>query len=495
MYGKGKGGGGKGHWNPGGGGSGPNENVAELFNKQSTTGINFEEAHKQPVEVTPQDPNCPPIESFHSGLLRPEILRNIDRCGYRNPTPIQRYGIPVALARKDLVACAQTGSGKTAAFLLPTIQALLSEGFNASAGDRISYVGGLVLAPTRELATQICEEAIKFCYETAIRPTVVYGGADFKPQIRALEEGVEILVATPGRFIDHHERGRINLQHLRIFIMDEADRMLDMGFEPSIRQIATKCGMPRKRQTMMFSATFSSAVQRLAQDFVKDYTFMTVGRVGSTHSYIKQALVWAEEQDKRFLLLGILLGSPGTTLVFSNTKQETNSIMRFLREQGFSADAIHSDRTQAERESALSRFKSGQTTILCATDVAARGLDVQGVALVVQYDMPTEIDDCVHRIGRTGRAGNMGIAIGFVNMRNKPLAPDLYALMAEAGQAIPPWLKGMAYSLGGPTVMQTIQFGGQDIRMSSKRANAVQKDAVHYSFDANAYGSAAPGQA
>ena len=370
--------------------------VQSLFQKQGVAGINFDEAHKQPVEVSPVDPNTPPMESWASGVLCPEVAANIQRCGYKAPTPIQKFGIPIVVAGKDLVGCAQTGSGKTAAFLLPAIHRLITEGFTASQGGAGSHLGALVLAPSRELATQIFEEAQKFCFQTRVRPAVVYGGTDFKPQIQALQQGVELMVATPGRFLDHFEKDRINLRSLRVFIMDEADRMLDLGFEPKIRQIATRCGMPRHRQNLMFSATFPPLVQRLAQDFVGDnYTFMTVGRVGSTHNYIKQALVWVEENDKRLYLLGLLLADPGMTLVFANTKQEISVLSQFLREQGLRVDSIHGDRTQSEREAALQRFKDGAIHVLCATDVAARGLDVQGVQLVVQYDLPTDIDDCM----------------------------------------------------------------------------------------------------
>ena len=370
-------------------------NAENLF-VQNQTGINFEEAHKQPVEVSPKDPRCPPLGGWDSAQIDQSILRNIQRCGYKSPTPIQKHGIPIAAFGKDLVACAQTGSGKTAAFLLPTINTLISQRFNASGGGA-SRIGALVLAPSRELATQIFQEAQKFCFQTDVRPAVVYGGSDFRPQIDALSAGVELLVATPGRLVDHHEKGRVVLSQLKVFVMDEADRMLDMGFEPQIRQIVKSSGMPSRRQTMMFSATFPPMVQRLAQDFVgREYTFMTVGIVGSTHEYIKQSLVWVEDIDKRLYLLGILMGDPGMTLVFCNTKQETNMLCRFVSQQGFTADCIHGDRTQAERENALRKFKEGHTQILVATDVAARGLDIQGVALVVQYDMPTDVDDCVY---------------------------------------------------------------------------------------------------
>eukprot|EP01064_Diplonema_japonicum_P008960 TRINITY_DN16424_c0_g1_i1.p1 TRINITY_DN16424_c0_g1~~TRINITY_DN16424_c0_g1_i1.p1 ORF type:complete len:511 (+),score=42.37 TRINITY_DN16424_c0_g1_i1:52-1533(+) len=476
------------------GGYGNAGSVQELFSKQITTGISFDEAHKQPVEVSPVDPNTPPMAAWDPKVLNQAIIQNINRCRYKAPTPIQKYGIPIAIGRRNIVACAQTGSGKTAAFLLPTIHILLNISFNATTPERVSKIGALVLAPSRELATQIFEEAQKFCYQARLRPAVVYGGADFKPQIDALSNGVEILIATPGRFIDHYEKGRVSLVKLALFIADEADRMLDMGFEPQLRQIATKCSMPRNRQTLMFSATFPPVVQRLAQDFVgSDYTFMTIGRVGSTHTHIKQALLWVEDHEKRMVLIGILIGNPGVTLVFCNTKQETNGLCRFLRENGFSADSIHGDRTQAEREAALARFKSGQTTILCATDVAARGLDIQGVMLVVQYDLPTDVDDYVHRMGRTGRAGNQGIAIGFANQRNKPLTPDLFTLLSEADQPVPSWLKGMAYSIGGPSEMKTVQFGGQDVRVNSKKAAAQNKETHWKSFDENAYGAAGNG--
>eukprot|EP01065_Artemidia_motanka_P019423 TRINITY_DN2307_c1_g1_i1.p1 TRINITY_DN2307_c1_g1~~TRINITY_DN2307_c1_g1_i1.p1 ORF type:complete len:504 (+),score=143.05 TRINITY_DN2307_c1_g1_i1:78-1514(+) len=457
----------------------------QLFGNQMQTGINFDAAHQMEVEVSPKDPSTPPMSTWEQGNLHRVLLANIQRCGYKSPTPVQKHGIPIALAGKDLVACAQTGSGKTAAFLLPVVHSLLHRPPQAR-----GMLSALVLSPTRELSSQTFAEAQKFCYETGIRAVVVYGGTPMHPQITDLQSGCDILVGTPGRMCDHASQGRVNLGALRTFILDEADRMLDMGFEPQIRHIVTQLGMPRRRQTMMFSATFPDGVQRLAQDFVgSSYTFMTIGRVGSTHSHIRQKLVWVEDHDKRAFLLGVLLHEPGMCLVFCNTKVEANTVARFLREQGINSDAIHGDRTQAEREQALNAFRRQAVQVLVATDVAARGLDIRGVQLVVQYDMPTDVDDYVHRTGRTGRAGNVGLAIGMFNNRNKGLSPELCPLLEDAKQDVPAWLRGMAYSLGGSAERKGGQFGGQDVRAQrGYRQRPAEKEAFR-NFDAMAYGA------
>lgn len=265
------------------------------------------------------------------------------------------------------------------------------------------------------------------CYSSGT--CVAYGGADIREQMRDLERGVDILVATPGRLVDLIERGRISLSRCVFMVLDEADRMLDMGFEPQIRRIVEGEDMPShrngNRQTMMFSATFPKEIQRLAADFLYDYIFLAVGRVGSTHENITQRVEYVDDHIKRDVLCRLLRELPGLTLVFVETKRNADAIEDFLCRDGFPATSIHGDRTQREREDALSSFRAGRTPILVATDVAARGLDIPNVIHVINFDMPKDIDDYVHRIGRTGRAGNTGHATAFVNDRNYNICRDL----------------------------------------------------------------------
>lgn len=317
------------------------------------------------------------------------------------------------------MACAQTGSGKTAAFLVPILNQMYENGPpNIQRGyRRKQYPLGLVLAPTRELATQIYDESKKFSYRSRVRPCVVYGGPKVVDQMKDLDRGCHLLVATPGRLLDMIERGKIGLDYCKYLVLDEADRMLDMGFEPQIRSILEKESMPKTgdRQTLMFSATFPSPIQMLARDFLENYIFLAVGRVGSTSENITQKVVWVEELDKRSFLLDLLNATPVTqpssehlTLVFVETKKGADSLDVFLHSEGYPVTSIHGDRTQREREDALKQFRSGQTPILVATAVAARGLDIPHVKHVINFDLPSDVEEYVHRIGRTGRMGNLG---------------------------------------------------------------------------------------
>lgn len=320
--------------------------------------------------------------------------------------------------------------------------------------SRKAYPTALVLAPTRELVSQIHEEARKFCYRSWVRPAVVYGGADINQQLRQIERGCDLLSATPGRLVDLIERGRISLANIRYLVLDEADRMLDMGFEPQIRRIVQGEDMPgvQDRQTLMFSATFPRDIQMLARDFMKDYVFLSVGRVGSTSENITQRIEYVEDNDKRSVLLDVLQAhGTGLTLVFVETKRMADMLSDFLLGNNLPATSIHGDRTQRERETALQTFRTGRTPILVATAVAARGLDIPNVTHVVNYDLPSDIDDYVHRIGRTGRAGNVGVATAFFNRGNRNIVRDLIELLREANQDIPAWLDTVAHenSFGG----------------------------------------------
>jgi len=320
--------------------------------------------------------------------------------------------------------------------------------------NRKVYPNALVLAPTRELAIQINDEALKFCYATGIQPVVVYGGAEVREQKRQLDLGCDLMVATPGRLVDLMERGYVSLACVQFLVLDEADRMLDMGFEPQIRRIVMEEDMPDTRRTFMFSATFPREIQRLAADFLHDYVFVTVGRVGNAAADILQKVEYIDSNKKTQFLLNFLSQvQEGLVLIFVETKRAADSLEDILQREGYPSTSIHGDRTQAEREEALMTFKSGRTPILVATDVAARGLDIANVAYVINYDMPHNIDDYVHRVGRTGRAGNTGTAISLINEKNRAVAKDLYDLLAENSQETPAWLRQMAsgsgYSGGG----------------------------------------------
>ncbi|XP_019155382.1 PREDICTED: DEAD-box ATP-dependent RNA helicase 37-like [Ipomoea nil] len=446
--------------------------------EQENSGINFDAYEDIPVE-TSGDNVPPPVNTFAEIDLGEAVNNNIRRCKYVKPTPVQRYAIPIALSGRDLMACAQTGSGKTAAFCFPIISGIMRGQFPRPPRPRMALPLALILSPTRELSCQIHEEARKFAYQTGVRVVVAYGGAPINQQLRELERGVDILVATPGRLVDLLERARVSLEMIRYLALDEADRMLDMGFEPQIRKIVQQTDMPPPgvRQTMLFSATFPKEIQRLAADFLANYIFLAVGRVGSSTDLIVQRVEYVQETDKRSHLMDLLLAqmANGThskqclTLVFVETKKGADSLEHWLCINGFPATAIHGDRTQQEREQALRAFKSGRTPILVATDVAARGLDIPHVAHVVNFDLPNDIDDYVHRIGRTGRAGKTGLATAFFNEGNSSLARSLADLMQEANQEVPAWLSRYAArsSHGGKSRRGAGRFGGRDFRRDS----------------------------
>ncbi|KAK1143134.1 DEAD-box ATP-dependent RNA helicase [Aspergillus melleus] len=424
---------------------------------KQNTGINFANYDDIPVEASGQ--NVPePVNAFTNPPLDDHLIANITLAHYQVPTPVQKYSIPIVMNGRDLMACAQTGSGKTGGFLFPILSQAFQNGPSATPAQasgqfsygrqRKAYPTSLILAPTRELVSQIFDEARKFAYRSWVRPCVVYGGADIGSQLRQIERGCDLLVATPGRLVDLIERGRISLVNIKYLILDEADRMLDMGFEPQIRRIVEGEDMPHvnDRQTLMFSATFPRDIQMLARDFLKDYVFLSVGRVGSTSENITQKVEYVEDHDKRSVLLDILHthGTSGLTLIFVETKRMADSLSDFLLNQRFPATAIHGDRTQRERERALEMFRSGRCPILVATAVAARGLDIPNVTHVINYDLPTDIDDYVHRIGRTGRAGNTGIATAFFNRGNRGVVRDLIDLLKEAHQEVPSFLESIA---------------------------------------------------
>ena len=418
------------------------------------TGINFSNYDDIPVEASGHDVPEPTLQ-FTNPPLDDHLLSNIKLANYKTPTPVQKYSIPIVMGGRDLMACAQTGSGKTGGFLFPILSQAYINGPSSAAPpqggmgfrQRKALPTSLILAPTRELVSQIYDESRKFAYRSWVRPCVVYGGADIGTQLRSMERGCDLLVATPGRLVDLIERGRISLANIKYLVLDEADRMLDMGFEPQIRRIVEQEDMPgvQGRQTLMFSATFPRDIQMLARDFLRDYIFLSVGRVGSTSENITQSVEYVEDIDKRSVLLDILhTHGAGLTLIFVETKRMADSLSDFLINQNFPATSIHGDRTQRERERALEMFRNGRCPILVATAVAARGLDIPNVTHVVNYDLPTDIDDYVHRIGRTGRAGNTGKSTAFFNRGNRGIVRDMIELLKEAHQEVPGFLENVA---------------------------------------------------
>ncbi|KAJ7975958.1 DEAD-box ATP-dependent RNA helicase [Quillaja saponaria] len=350
------------------------EDTEPGFGEQENTGINFDAYEDIPVETSGD--NVPlPVNTFAEIDLGKELNRNIGRCKYVRPTPVQRYAIPISLAGRDLMACAQTGSGKTAAFCFPIISGIMREHYvQRPRVARTVYPLALILSPTRELSCQIHDEARKFSYETGVKVVVAYGGAPIGQQLRELERGVDILVATPGRLVDLLERARVSLQMIRYLALDEADRMLDMGFEPQIRKIVEQTDMPRPglRQTMLFSATFPKEIQSLASDFLSSYVFLAVGRVGSSTDLIVQRVEFVQESDKRSHLMDLLHAQrengvhskQSLTLVFVETKKGADSLEHWLCINGFPATTIHGDRTQQEREIALRSVQEWKHTNL-----------------------------------------------------------------------------------------------------------------------------------
>jgi ATP-dependent RNA helicase DDX3X len=427
----------------------------QLFQRDDvqTTGINFDNYDNIPVETTGNDiPE--PIDTYSIDTIGEDLMRNTELCGYSKPTPVQKYSVPIGNAGRDLMACAQTGSGKTAGFLFPVIMSMIKKGGSPAPPDarRRVHPTALVLAPTRELASQIHDESRKFTYCTGIASVVIYGGADVRDQLRQIERGCDLLIATPGRLVDLIERGRLSMENVQFLCLDEADRMLDMGFEPQIRRIVEQEGMPQgsDRQTMLFSATFPPNIQRLASDFLEDYIFLTVGRVGSASKDVKQTVEYVDQRDKIEHLMRFLLTiEEGLILIFVETKRSCDYIEDVLCGKGFPACSIHGDKSQREREQSLRSFRGGHTPVMVATDVAARGLDIPNVTNVVNFDLPTNIDDYVHRIGRTGRAGNTGAALSFVNEKNSGIARELRDLLDENEQEVPNWLSQMCSSFGG----------------------------------------------
>jgi len=349
---------------------------------------------------------------------------------FTSPTPIQREAIPVATEGRDLIGTAQTGTGKTAAFCIPILTRLLA-GVGPDAGK-----SALVLAPTRELALQIDAFWRKLTlHAPAFRSAVIVGGQGMPQQIRALSHRPRLIVATPGRLVDHLMRKTAKLDHIGILVLDEADRMLDMGFDPQLSQILRF--LPTRRQTLFFTATWDPALDRLAKKYVRDPVRVAVGTTSRAATQITQALIMTTHKTKNDTLLEELNRRNGSVLVFARTKHRTDRVARYLKEFGVKVDRLHGGRTQGQRNSALAAFREGKIRVLVATDIAARGIDVLGIAHVVNYDLPQSSDDYIHRIGRTGRAGQTGEAVSLITPEDRAQWREISRLLERTGSQVP----------------------------------------------------------
>ncbi|XP_077137503.1 putative ATP-dependent RNA helicase DDX4 isoform X2 [Ranitomeya variabilis] len=432
----------------------PSDAEDDIF-RHYQTGINFDKYDDIAVSVS--DVNAPlAILSFEEADLSESLTRNVYKAGYVKLTPIQKHSIPIVTAGRDLMACAQTGSGKTAAFLLPILAHMMKNGVATSQFQHLQEPEAIIIAPTRELINQIYLEARKFSYGTIVRPVVIYGGTQTSHSLRQIFQGCNVLCATPGRLMDVINKEKIGLSKVKYFVLDEADRMLDMGFLGDVEKLLSSPGMPSKeeRQTLMFSATFPDAIQQLAQKMLKpDYVFVAVGQVGGACSDVEQQIIKVGEYEKRNKLLEILQGiGSERTMVFVKTKKKADFLAAFLCQEQIKTTSIHGDREQPEREKALRYFRTGECPVIVATSVAARGLDIENVLHVINFDIPSDIDEYVHRIGRTGRCGNTGKATSFFDSDGddeKLVGRDLVKVLTQAEQEVPKWLEDFAFGTHG----------------------------------------------
>jgi ATP-dependent RNA helicase RhlE len=365
--------------------------------------------------------------SFENLKLIEPILRALKTEGYTTPTPIQAQAIPILLQRHDLLGCAQTGTGKTAAFAIPILQLLYQ--------DRLQHkeqktIKALILTPTRELAIQIDESFAAYGKHTGLKHTVIFGGVSQNPQTEILRRGVDILTATPGRLLDLMGQGYVRLEHIKMLVLDEADRMLDMGFVHDVKKIIAK--VPAKRQTLFFSATMPNEIQSLANSILTNPEKVEVTPVSSTADTIQQELFYVEKNDKRALLNHVLKDQNiKTALVFTRTKHGADKVVKDLVKAGITAEAIHGNKSQNARQRALTNFKNRTTRVLIATDIAARGIDIDELTHVINYEIPNIPETYVHRIGRTGRAGASGIALSFCDQEEIEFLKDIHKLIAK----------------------------------------------------------------
>ncbi len=384
--------------------------------------------------------------NFEELNLALPLLRAVEQEGYATPSPIQEQAIPHLLAGKDVLGCAQTGTGKTAAFALPILNALL-----ASPNTRRGRAPrALVLAPTRELAAQVGAVFTAFGKNAGLRTTTIFGGVGQAPQVAALRGGIDVLVATPGRLVDLANQKHIDLRSVEHFVLDEADHMLDLGFIHDVRNIIAR--IPEKRQTLLFSATMPKEIAALAGTVLRDPVKIAVAPVSSPVESVEQTLHHVEKANKGKLLVALLRGGADSTLVFSRTKHGADKISKNLNANGIHAAAIHGNKSQSARTAALASFKKGSLRVLVATDIAARGIDVQALPLVVNYDLPDVPETYVHRIGRTGRAGLCGRAVSFCDVAERPLLRDIERLLRFSLPAAPAHPLSLPPPVPGPAV-------------------------------------------
>lgn len=362
---------------------------------------------------------------FEDLSLSSPIQTAIDELGYKEPTPIQQQAIPFILDGRDVVGCAQTGTGKTAAFAIPIIQHLHRI---VGSGKKAKQIRALIVTPTRELAVQIGQNFDEYGKYTPIRQLTIFGGVSQIPQVDQLKKGVDVLIATPGRLLDLHKQGFINLDHLHTLVLDEADQMLDMGFVNDVKKIVKLT--PNNRQTLLFSATMPLAIRELAEMFLTDPATVTVTPVSSTAEKIEQRIYFVEKTEKRNLLYHLIRNENlSDVLVFSRTKHGADNVVKALRKRGVAAEAIHGDKSQNARQRVLDAFKSKEVGVLVATDIAARGIDIDQLPYVINFDLPNIPETYVHRIGRTGRAGNGGVAISFCGKDEHTYWKDIQKLI------------------------------------------------------------------
>ncbi len=355
------------------------------------------------------------------------ILESLKKEGYTEPTPIQAQAIPVMLDKRDLIGLAQTGTGKTAAFAIPVLQ-LIQAGSKDRKGSRA--LEALILTPTRELAIQIGDSFTAYGRHLGLKHTVIFGGVSQVTQTNALRAGINILIATPGRLLDLMNQKYVNLRHVKLFVLDEADRMLDMGFFNDVKKILAQ--LPRERQTVLFSATMPPEISKLAGDMLKNPVRVAVTPTSSTVDAIEQSVYFVGKKDKKHLLVQLLKNSTVTSaLVFTRTKHGADRVKRDLDKAGVPAEAIHGNKSQTARQRALTKFKDREIRVLVATDIAARGIDIEELSHVINYDLPNVPETYVHRIGRTGRAGLDGVAISFCDHEEKPYLKDIQKLIAK----------------------------------------------------------------
>ena len=364
--------------------------------------------------------------SFDTLGLSPALLRALAEQGYTEPTPVQSAAIPVVLAGHDLMAGAQTGTGKTAAFALPLLERLCPQ------GNRMPLTRkprALILTPTRELAAQVQESVRTYSKHIGVKSTTIFGGVGMGPQIDALRRGVDIVVATPGRLLDHMQRRTVDLSGIEILVLDEADRMLDMGFLPAMKRVLA--ALPTARQTLLFSATFSAEIKGLANQFMRSPQEIQIAKPNSVASTVTHRVHPVNMEAKRDLLLHLLNLDGSQTLVFCRTKHGSDKLTKQLEKSGLRAAAIHGNKSQNQRTRALADFKSGRVNVLVATDIAARGLDIDQLPMVINFDLPMVAEDYVHRIGRTGRAGSAGLAISLVSKAEEGLLRDISKMLKQ----------------------------------------------------------------